>query len=158
MIRFSNNVSTKLFSSVLPEDTQLILENRAGENLPVLVGDDDYFMLTLQDEQGNLEIVKVTHYVGDVCTVERAQEGTVARSFTQGAIVEHRLTAGSLNGIVEYMTQQVNTILPQVVPTGMIAIWSGEARNIPSGWHLCDGTHGTVNLVDKLQTIKELAA
>lgn len=149
MIRFANNVSTKLFSSVLPTDTQIILENRAGESLPVLINDDDYFMLTLQDEQGNLEIVKCTHFVGDVCTVERAQEGTAARSFTQGSIVEQRLTAGSLNGIVEYMSTQIETISPLTVPKGMIAIWSGQAKNIPDGWHLCDGNEGTIDLRDK---------
>lgn len=149
MIRFANNVSTKLFSSVLPTDTQIILENRAGESLPVLINDDDYFMLTLQDEQGNLEIVKCTHFVGDVCTVERAQEGTVAKSFTQGSIVEQRLTAGSLNNIVEYMATQVAIISPLTVPKGMIAIWSGQAKDIPNGWHLCDGNEGTIDLRDK---------
>lgn len=32
---------------------------------------------------------------------------------------------------------------------GMIMIWKGPIANIPQGWHLCDGTGGTVNLRDK---------
>lgn len=34
-------------------------------------------------------------------------------------------------------------------PSGIIAMWSGLAANVPSGWLLCDGTLGTPNLIDK---------
>jgi len=30
-----------------------------------------------------------------------------------------------------------------------IVMWSGTIANIPIGWHLCDGTSGTPNLVDR---------
>ena len=33
--------------------------------------------------------------------------------------------------------------------SGLIAIWSGEIADIPSGWHLCDGTDGTPDLRDR---------
>jgi len=33
-----------------------------------------------------------------------------------------------------------------VVPSGLIAIWSGTLNNIPAGWELCNGTNGTPNL------------
>lgn len=33
------------------------------------------------------------------------------------------------------------------VPSGTIAFWSGEIVDIPAGWHLCDGTNGTPNLI-----------
>jgi len=32
---------------------------------------------------------------------------------------------------------------------GMICIWSGSVASIPTGWRLCDGTNGTVDLRDK---------
>jgi len=32
---------------------------------------------------------------------------------------------------------------------GMIMLWYGSIETIPSGWHLCDGTMGTPNLVNK---------
>lgn len=34
-------------------------------------------------------------------------------------------------------------------PTGIIAIWSGSVATIPTGWLLCDGTNGTLDLRDK---------
>lgn len=33
-----------------------------------------------------------------------------------------------------------------VIPSGLIAIWSGSTGSIPSGWSLCDGTGGTPDL------------
>lgn len=32
---------------------------------------------------------------------------------------------------------------------GMIMLWHGTVLNIPSGWHLCDGTEGTPDLRNK---------
>ena len=36
-----------------------------------------------------------------------------------------------------------------IVPSGVICIWSGNQNNIPSGWALCDGNNGTPNLSNK---------
>jgi len=32
---------------------------------------------------------------------------------------------------------------------GMIMLWAGSVESIPSGWHLCDGTMGTPDLVSR---------
>lgn len=32
---------------------------------------------------------------------------------------------------------------------GMIILWLGAEADIPDGWHLCDGTGGTINLQNK---------
>lgn len=32
------------------------------------------------------------------------------------------------------------------VPVGLVILWYGAAGAIPSGWHLCDGTAGTIDL------------
>jgi microcystin-dependent protein len=36
-----------------------------------------------------------------------------------------------------------------VIPTGMIMLWSGSIATIPTGWALCDGNNGTPNLTDR---------
>lgn len=36
-----------------------------------------------------------------------------------------------------------------LVPVGLIAMWSGSAANIPSGWALCNGQNGTPNLTNR---------
>ena len=35
------------------------------------------------------------------------------------------------------------------IPSGVICMWSGLIANIPTGWHICDGTAGTPNLLAK---------
>lgn len=35
------------------------------------------------------------------------------------------------------------------VPSGLIIMWYGSVANIPSGWALCNGSNGTVDLRDK---------
>jgi hypothetical protein len=35
------------------------------------------------------------------------------------------------------------------VPTGLIIMWSGSINSIPSGWALCNGSNGTVDLRDR---------
>lgn len=34
-------------------------------------------------------------------------------------------------------------------PSGIILLWHGAIVDIPAGWTLCDGTHGTPNLQNK---------
>lgn len=36
-----------------------------------------------------------------------------------------------------------------IIPAGVIVMWSGSVGSIPSGWLLCDGTNGTPNLRDR---------
>lgn len=42
-----------------------------------------------------------------------------------------------------------NASLNQVIPTGVIVMWSGSIASIPSGWALCDGTNGTPDLRER---------
>jgi hypothetical protein len=35
------------------------------------------------------------------------------------------------------------------LPVGIIAIWHGAIVDIPTGWHLCDGTEDTPDLRDR---------
>ena len=46
----------------------------------------------------------------------------------------------------EYATiQQLNELLPR----GVIVMWSGSVYNIPPGWYLCNGQNGTPDLRDR---------
>jgi len=35
------------------------------------------------------------------------------------------------------------------IPTGLVIMWYGAIVDIPSGWALCDGTGGTIDLTDR---------
>lgn len=68
----------------------------------------------------------------------------------------HRVTITDVNGTNTFDVmngldgEEGNaTTLPVKAPIGCIVWWSGTTANIPTGWHLCDGTEGTIDLRDK---------
>jgi hypothetical protein len=40
----------------------------------------------------------------------------------------------------------VDTAIGGGIPAGVVVMWSGLAAACPSGWHICDGTDGTIDL------------
>jgi len=48
-------------------------------------------------------------------------------------------------------TTQIATtaFVRDIIPAGIISLWSGSIASIPTGWSLCDGSNGTPNLVDR---------
>ena len=145
-IKFSNNASTTLFSAVTVSDTQIVVSPGGGSLFPELTG-DNFFMITVVDTQGNLEIMGVTSRNVDTFTVNRALENTPARAFPEGSVVELRLTAGSIGEIASQLTTDI--IAATRIPRGIITMWSGATNAVPSGWALCDGNNGTPNLKDR---------
>lgn len=141
-IKFSNNASTTLFSAVTVGDTQIVVSPGGGSLFPELT-DGNFFMITVVDAQGNLEIMSVTSRNVDTFTVNRAQENTSARAFPEGSVVELRLTAGSIGEIASQILAATQ------LPRGIITMWSGATNAVPSGWALCDGNNGTPNLKDR---------
>lgn len=145
-IKFSNNASTTLFSTVTVGDTQIVVSPGGGSLFPELT-DGNFFMITVVDAQGNLEIMGVTSRNVDTFTVNRAQENTSARAFPEGSVVELRLTAGSIGEMASQLTADI--LAATQLPRGIITMWSGATNAVPSGWALCDGKNGTPNLKDR---------
>jgi hypothetical protein len=48
-------------------------------------------------------------------------------------------------------TTQIATtaFVRDIIPTGIISLWSGSVASVPSGWYLCDGSNGTPDLRDR---------
>lgn len=100
-IKFANNASTVLANAIEEDTTTLIVATDAGQLFPVLSLPTDYFKITVVNPgDGTWEIMKVTKVAGDEFTVVRAQEGTTAIPFPQNAVVENRLTAESIQAIL----------------------------------------------------------
>lgn len=101
---FSNNADASLNGAIASDTTAIVLKEGEGSKFPSPAA-GDYFLVTIFDRLGttelNHEIVKCTSRVGDALTVTRAQEGTSAKNFPNGACVELRVTAGTLNNKVE---------------------------------------------------------
>jgi hypothetical protein len=99
-IRHSNNASATLAAGIIVSDTSLTVGSGEGALFPT-VGAGAYAKVSLEDTLGNLEIVHLTSRAGDVLTVTRAQEGTIALAFPSGSRVENRITAAALNEFIQ---------------------------------------------------------
>lgn len=90
-----NNCTARLANALTESATTLVVGVGEGAKFPIL-GDGDWHPLTVTKVSGGitvLEIMRVTARTGDVFTVERAKEGTVASAFSPGDRAELRFTA-----------------------------------------------------------------
>ena len=100
---FTNFGSAALAETVAAVDTTLTLVAGQGSLFPA-PGPGEVAALVLRKPDGTPEIMHCTARVGDVLTVVRAQEGTVAQEWvvTGGGdpvLVSNRVTAAFLNGL-----------------------------------------------------------
>lgn len=96
---FANNADSSLNGAIASDTAVLVLKTGEGDKFPSPTN-GDFFLVTLFQRVGvtelNHEVVKCTSRTGDTLTVIRAQEGTAAKAFNSGDLVELRLTAGTL--------------------------------------------------------------
>ena len=99
-IQWANNATSVVANAggLAAGGTSLTVTAGQGDRFPA-VATPHYFMVTLVDTSGNREIVKVTTRVAlsNTMTIVRAQEGTSARDFPIGSLVELRVTKNALD-------------------------------------------------------------
>lgn len=96
---FKNNFEVALAQPTTTSDTTITI--RSGSGFPTL-GANERVVATIVDAATGLqfEIITVTAVVGNVLTVQRAQEGTAARAWAAGDMLSIRTTAASLTNTV----------------------------------------------------------
>ena len=88
---------------------------------------------------------------GSVDADTLAANSVTAAKIVDGTIVDAEVTslaASKLTGALPAISGANLTGIASV-PSGVIAMWSGAAGAIPSGWVICDGNNSTPNLTDK---------
>ena len=108
--QFSNNARSTLSSTITESATSLTIQAGAADLFPtanVGTGDipsaDNWFKATLQDVNGNVEIIYVrTRTVGSAVfsNIIRGREGTTARTFVAGSVVGLRVTAADIQASI----------------------------------------------------------
>lgn len=101
---FANNADSSLNGAIAADTLVLTLKAGEGSKFPS-PSNGDYFLVTLYQKLGsgeiNHEIVKCTSRTGDDLTVVRAQEGTSAKPFNSGDLVELRITKGTVENFAQ---------------------------------------------------------
>jgi hypothetical protein len=136
---FSNNASALLAASIDDDDVTIQVAAGFGALFPSPTG-DQFFYATLEDDDGDIEIVKCTARTGDNLTVERGQDGTTAQAFTLTVTrVELRLVAagmalflqksgGTMTGNIDADGNEI--IDAQLTGTGT-KVLGGEVAGVP---------------------------
>lgn len=130
--KFANNATSTLALPLDKVSTELTIKSGTGVLFPTIDAEGEFFYVTLLSVTGAMEIVKCTHKNLDVFTVERAQQGTVAASFLEGAVVQHRLTAAAMNHMAATS-----------LATPVTIILTGKASSTPV---VFDGTQASLNI------------
>jgi hypothetical protein len=99
-ILWKNNATSALASDITAGSLSITVTTGHGDRFPEVVA-PHYCMVTLVDTSGNREIVKVTarESASNTMTIERAQEGTTARAFEAGSVVELRITKNAMDEV-----------------------------------------------------------
>lgn len=139
----TNNAESTLASAISATDTSLIVSAGTGAEFPDAVAGESYFKLTLTDAAtgSQVEIVNVTAKAGDIFTIERAQEGTMARAWAANDMVANMMTADTLNVIAQY-TQQAGESAAQSIEAANNA--SEYAKNKYTFYKTAGDPDGTI--------------
>lgn len=97
-IKFSNNAKTTLSAALTNSATSCTVTD--ASDFPT-IGSYDYFYMTLEDNNFNREVVKVTAVSSNTLTITRGQDNTTARAFASGDKAELRLTTKGLEDVVD---------------------------------------------------------
>ena len=76
------------------------------------------------------------------------QAGTDGDNFTVGGnLVVTGTATGSTPSVSDDSTKFATTaFVRDIIPSGVIVMWSGSIASVPSGWYLCDGNNSTPDL------------
>lgn len=97
---FQNNVSTTNANAIATTDTTVVLATGTGSQFPAITAGHQA-AVTVEDVNGNIEVMYATGITGDTLTVVRAQENTTALNFASGSRVEMRVTNGVLSAMLQ---------------------------------------------------------
>ena len=98
-VKLANMAASRLAANIGPADLSIQLRAGDGDRFPVLTGADDWFPLALVNDLAQTEFLRCTARVGDTLTVRRGREGSVARAYSVGDVVELRLTLEALTAL-----------------------------------------------------------
>lgn len=94
--KFANNSWGKLTSAISSGTTSIAVTSGAGVTWPSLSPGDIFKAVIFDVATGAREIVNCTQFVGATMTVERGKEGTSAQAFPAGSVIQHSITAETL--------------------------------------------------------------
>jgi hypothetical protein len=114
--KFTNNATATIQADILFSDTSLTIGNDTADKFPVANTTSwgapiDWFKATITDSAENVEIIKVgIRSAGSAVftNIIRAQEGTTARNFLAGSVIQLMITAEDITNLQQLEVNLLN--------------------------------------------------
>jgi hypothetical protein len=146
-----NTVTTSTIL-VIPNDIDFIHTDVVGKSITFInpTFTEQSTVVTLVPTPATTATGTYTNYIGSIYADEHRLEVTYD-DYGNGVTNTMRLkTMVTATQVTNTSTDLVSAqFVHSILPYGSITMWYGTVANIPVGWHLCDGTNGTPNLVDR---------
>jgi hypothetical protein len=95
-----------------------------------------------------------TNFYASTIASGAGQTGTGNLVYSQAPTINAAVLTGTVTVPTANVTSDTTVaastaFVRDIMPTGIISLWSGSIATIPSGWLLCDGSNGTPDLRDR---------
>lgn len=98
---FNTLAQSRIDAAITASDVSITLIPGGAVNfLPGWTSSKEFYC-TLVDASANREIIKVTAISGDIFTIERGQDGTSARAWPAGSLIDQRLVAANADRFIQ---------------------------------------------------------
>lgn len=94
--KFANNAYGTLTVAITSAPGAISITPATGSTWPSIIAGEIFKLAVVSLTDGSREIMHCTSVSGNSLTVERGQEGTAALAFPAGSLVQHCITAGTL--------------------------------------------------------------
>lgn len=136
---FNDFVNIRLLDDIFASDmTVRIVEGFARQIMEEWTSGDEIY-LTFVDSAAKREIVKVTDISGDTLTVTRGQDGTAARAWYAGTLINQRVPNVNLERIMQKHIPRTVTEFPH---GSLVPNYPGEKILYDDRWWKASGTIG----------------
>ena len=115
--RFKNFAVSTLLNAITRSAASLQCQSGDASKF-FAIGAGEIMWITLEDEDGNREIMKCTARASNTFTVSRGQQGTEARAWAAGVLIEGRLTASDLDTIPQGLEVETKSWTPGAIASG----------------------------------------
>jgi hypothetical protein len=105
------------------------------------------------DVNGALSVTSTSNLGGAITyggvTLSNAVTGTGSMVLSASPTFTGTPTAPNANVATDSTQIATTAFVRDIIPAGVILLWSGSIATIPTGWVLCDGTNSTPDLRDR---------
>jgi hypothetical protein len=136
-VKFANFFRTHVATDVTAVATAIPVVDTTG--LPVITGDEYFYLVLNQLNTGFKEVVRVDSYAANVLTVQRGQDGTSALAFSHGDRCEQWFNAGLLRDLTDEIYTEIDKL---VFPNSAAGVDQGDVLIVGSVAQLINAAAG----------------